>query len=464
MVRERSLERFETANRGLKAVNQYSVERLLGKGTFGAAYSAVDDDKRERVAIKMIEKGELRKKMHGYRKARNAQSTAVTSTVLKEIAVMKRVQHPNCVRLFEVIDDPKGGRIFMVMELLLGGEVMAEDNLPVDQPHLSEAQARAVFRDLLNGLEYLHGNGILHRDIKPENLAYSERPLFGRWREKPLPSERGGVGTSLLNAATAAKTKAVVGVTGGIADAGSAIANMSSGAGKLTTKVVSSVADAVSDAGSAAMAKTAAATGVVGAAATSSDAGKMTSALLLAPAIHVWMGIADAGSAVGTAVASTQAAKVTTTVLSTSVAATSKVGKTMIDGIADAGSAVMEGMGNALEEAAGRQVPPVKLLDFGISIVSDVGGASGLPTNATAARSTFDDSILKVCQHSPAASASPPTGDHSPSPQAKGTPTSTHRDPHVHLRRRRVHPPITRPRCLWGSPSTASRPTCGLRA
>ena len=87
---------------------------------------------------------------------------------------MKRVAHPNCVRLFEVIDDPVGDRIFLVMDLLLGGEVLSPSNLPPGQAYLNEEDALEVFRDLLDGLEYLHGNGILHRDIKPSNFVLSQ--------------------------------------------------------------------------------------------------------------------------------------------------------------------------------------------------------------------------------------------------------------------------------------------------
>ena len=56
----------------------------------------------------------------------------------------------------------------MVMEYVEGGPIM-DDELDGQTP-LSEDRARHYFRQLLNGLEYLHFNGIVHRDIKPSNL------------------------------------------------------------------------------------------------------------------------------------------------------------------------------------------------------------------------------------------------------------------------------------------------------
>ena len=180
-VIQRSAERVETASGSntLKRVNQYKMEDKLGQGAYGAVYRAFDERTGEVVAIKVMEKGELRKKMQGFSHVAGgkpglskpaAQGTGVSMSILKEIAVMKRVRHPNCVHLFEVIEDLVGDRIFLVMELLVGGEVMAKDNLPNGLAYLDEENARAVFRDLLDGLECTHH--LVFR-VHPTQLALS---------------------------------------------------------------------------------------------------------------------------------------------------------------------------------------------------------------------------------------------------------------------------------------------------
>ena len=168
----------------LKKLNQYTMHTLLGQGAYGQVYRA-SDDRGETVAIKVINKSVLKKKRMG------PQGSSALDTLAREIAVMKKINHPHCVQLFEVIDDPKAEKVYLVMELLTGGEVMHKDNLPPDKEHLPEDAARQIFRDLVIGLEYLHAQGILHRAIKPENLVFQASPDYGR-KLAASPAEGGG--------------------------------------------------------------------------------------------------------------------------------------------------------------------------------------------------------------------------------------------------------------------------------
>lgn len=88
----------------------------------------------------------------------------------KEIAIVKKLHHPNVVRMKEIIDDPDSTKLFMVFEYCEGGEVEWKGDAG---PALTVNATRKIFRDTLLGLEYLHHQGIIHRDIKPSNLLRS---------------------------------------------------------------------------------------------------------------------------------------------------------------------------------------------------------------------------------------------------------------------------------------------------
>ncbi|ODV60854.1 serine/threonine-protein kinase, partial [Ascoidea rubescens DSM 1968] len=87
--------------------------------------------------------------------------------IRKEIAIMKKCDHKHVVKLNEVLDDINSRKIYLVLEYLENGEKKG-------RPMMSFKEARAVFRDVLLGLEYLHYQGIIHRDIKPANLLLSK--------------------------------------------------------------------------------------------------------------------------------------------------------------------------------------------------------------------------------------------------------------------------------------------------
>ena len=148
----------------LTVVNDYAVGAQLGEGAFGRVVRATYTPTKEERAIKILTRSVLRRKRMG-------KGTAYDS-VLREIVVMKRLDHPNCVRLFEVIDDPEHDELYLVMEFVDGGDLSA----PIKKKlFTTEDTLRMWMRDVVLGLEHLHNSGICHRDIKPENVLWDSK-------------------------------------------------------------------------------------------------------------------------------------------------------------------------------------------------------------------------------------------------------------------------------------------------
>jgi [calcium/calmodulin-dependent protein kinase] kinase len=73
--------------------------------------------------------------------------------IKEEIAIMKKLNHPNLVSLIEVLDDPEEDSLYMVMEMCKKGVVMQVGLEDRADPY-SEEQSRCWFRDMILGLEY----------------------------------------------------------------------------------------------------------------------------------------------------------------------------------------------------------------------------------------------------------------------------------------------------------------------
>jgi len=179
MTTDAELKRSSTSAT-LQSVNNYNFIKTLGKGAYGQVYLATTKDEIDpelvaaqprgwfgsstqvQVAVKVLSRSILRRKRVG-------RHGSAYDSVLGEIAVMKQLQHPNIVRLYEVIDDPDEDLLFMVMELVGGGDLSA----PVEAKRIvPEPELRLWLRGLVLGLEHLHLCGVCHRDIKPENLLW----------------------------------------------------------------------------------------------------------------------------------------------------------------------------------------------------------------------------------------------------------------------------------------------------
>lgn len=84
---------------------------------------------------------------------------------------MKLVQHPNVVRLYEVIDTQT--KLYLILELADRGDLY--DYIMRHETGLSEELAREYFRQIVRAISYCHRLHVVHRDLKPENVVFFER-------------------------------------------------------------------------------------------------------------------------------------------------------------------------------------------------------------------------------------------------------------------------------------------------
>ncbi|KAL6909486.1 hypothetical protein ACP4OV_001767 [Aristida adscensionis] len=140
---------------GSKMINQYIHMGKIGSGSYGKVvlYRSTKDGKL--YAVKVLNKPYMMK-------VRVVRSETAMTDVLREVSIMKMLDHPNIVNLVEVIDDPNIDKFYMVLEYVEGKMIC--DN------GFDEATARNYFRDIISGLMYLHSHNIIHGDIKPDNL------------------------------------------------------------------------------------------------------------------------------------------------------------------------------------------------------------------------------------------------------------------------------------------------------
>lgn len=148
---------------GHRIVNGFVLRREIGRGTFGRVRLCVHEKTGEEFAIKIIDKSKIKDNVSVHAPG--------LEEMRQEVAIMKRLRHPNIVNLVAVIDDPADDHLYIVTEYCENGALM--EGLDNNQP-LPENTAREYFRDLLLGLHYLHAQGVVHRDIKPANLLLTK--------------------------------------------------------------------------------------------------------------------------------------------------------------------------------------------------------------------------------------------------------------------------------------------------
>ncbi|XP_066585927.1 calcium/calmodulin-dependent protein kinase kinase 1 isoform X2 [Prorops nasuta] len=157
------------SRQGALQLNQYKLLDNIGQGSYGIVKLVYNEEDGTHYALKILSKRKLMKKAGIFGRmapSRKASASCPLAKVYREIALLKKLDHPNVVKLVEVLDDPDEDNLYLVFELVERGEVL---QVPTDKP-LDEQTARKNFRDVIMGIEYLHYQRIVHRDIKPSNL------------------------------------------------------------------------------------------------------------------------------------------------------------------------------------------------------------------------------------------------------------------------------------------------------
>lgn len=148
-------------------MNRYRVIKTVGDGTYGSVLKAVNKKTGEVVAIK-----KMKKKFYSWDEC----------IKLREVRSLKKLNHPNIVKLKEVIRE--NDELYFVFEYL---EMNVYQLTKDRKKFLPESKVRNIMYQVLAGMAYMHKQGFFHRDMKPENLLVTEDVVkladFGLARE-----------------------------------------------------------------------------------------------------------------------------------------------------------------------------------------------------------------------------------------------------------------------------------------
>ena len=147
-------ESFVTINKG-DITQFYEVIKKIGEGAYGKIYKVKNKQSGDIRAMKQITKSKI----------------PDINKFQTEIKILSLVDHPNIVRLFEVIEDDK--YFNLLQELCTGGELYKKSQTS----QLKEKEIAKIFNQIMSAVAYCHEKGIVHRDLKLENILFaSEEP------------------------------------------------------------------------------------------------------------------------------------------------------------------------------------------------------------------------------------------------------------------------------------------------
>ena len=141
-----------TAKKGSFESKYRMANVVLGEGAYGKVVLAETLHGQEKVAVKLLKKSEMKEKDF--------------SKMHKEVNILKSLNHPNVVRVYDFYDSEEN--FMIVMEFCDGGELFKK--LVSEDQQYTEAKSREIILLLISALQHCNKHGVVHRDIKPENI------------------------------------------------------------------------------------------------------------------------------------------------------------------------------------------------------------------------------------------------------------------------------------------------------
>jgi tetratricopeptide (TPR) repeat protein/tRNA A-37 threonylcarbamoyl transferase component Bud32 len=137
---------------GFEIGRRYRVRHLLGRGGMGTVYQVDDIDLSREVALKLI---------------RNdiAENTLVLERFKREIQLSSKITHRNVLRVYDLGE--ADGVQYLTMQFIAGGDLAS---LLKRERHLPMERVLKIFKQVCEGLEAAHEQGVVHRDLKPQNV------------------------------------------------------------------------------------------------------------------------------------------------------------------------------------------------------------------------------------------------------------------------------------------------------